>query len=349
MPIKQTFTEAINSALHEVMTFDENVIFYGLGADDPRRIFGTTKNLQEEFGTHRVFDMPTSENAMTGIAVGASLGGLRPVMVHQRLDFFLLAFDQLINSAAKWHFMFGGQHSVPITIRLIMGRGWGQGPTHSQNLHALFAHIPGLKVVLPTTPEDAKGLLIDSILDDDPVLFLEHRWLHNQKGDVPTGFYRKPIGFAEVMKEGTDLTIISLSYMTVEAFRAIPILEKEGISVEHIDLKCANPIDWQCILTSVQKTGRVLVLDTGAVTGSVAGEIIAKVCTDCFSSLKEAPKRIAMPDIPTPTSFGLTKDFYPGAQEIVDSVAQMFTKKIAHQFESERPHDVPGDWFTGPF
>ena len=344
-----TFTQAINSALHEVMAYDERVIFYGLGADDPKRIFGTTQKLQESFGTHRVFDMPTSENAMTGVAVGASLGGLRPVMVHQRLDFFLLAFDQLINSAAKWHFMFGGQNSVPITIRLIMGRGWGQGPTHSQNLHALFAHIPGLKVVLPTTPSDAKGLLIDSILDDDPVLFLEHRWLHNQKGDVPDGLFQKPIGFSEVLSEGSDITIVSLSYMTIEVIRALPILEKAGISVEHIDLKCANPIDWPCILSSIQKTGRLLVLDTGAVTGSVASEIIAKVSTEIFPALKTAPKRIALPDIPTPTSFGLTKDFYPGAKDILETVSQMMNIKIEHTFPSERPHDVPGDWFKGPF
>ena len=349
MTVPLTFTEAINSALHEVMDADESVIFYGLGSDDPRRIFGTTNSLQERFGSNRVFDMPTAENGMTGVAVGAALGGLRPVMVHQRLDFFLLAFDQLINSAAKWHFMFGGQNSVPITIRLITGRGWGQGPTHSQNLHALFAHIPGLKVVMPTTPEDAKGLLIDSILDDDPVIFLEHRWLHNQKGPVPEGLYRKAIGYAECLKEGTDLTIISLSYMTVEAIRAIPILEAQGISVEHIDLKCVNPIDWPCVLSSVRKTGRILVLDTGALTGSVAGEVIARISTTLFGDLKCAPQRIALPDIPTPTSFGLTKDFYPGAEEIVKAVADMFGTEIACDFSSERPHDVPGDWFKGPF
>ena len=345
----KTFTQAINEALHEVMNADERVICYGLGTDDPKRIFGTTQQLQERFGTERVFDMPTAENAMTGVAVGAAIGGLRPVMVHQRLDFFLLAFDQLINSAAKWHFMFGGQQSIPITIRLIMGRGWGQGPTHSQNLHALFAHIPGLKVVLPTTPHDAKGLLIDSILDDDPVLFLEHRWLHNQKGFVPSGFYRKPIGYSEIMKEGADLTIVSLSYMTVEAIRAIPILEKSGISVEHIDLKCANPIDWPCILSSVEKTGRLLVLDTGVLTGSVAGEIIAKAATEVFHALKCAPQRITLPDIPTPTSFGLTKDFYPGAEDIVRCAGTMLGKDIPYDFRNERPHDVPGDWFTGPF
>lgn len=344
-----TFTEAINSALHTVMAHDENVIFYGLGATDPRRIFGTTNGLLETFGSSRVFDMPTAENGMTGIAVGAAIGGLRPVMVHQRLDFFLLALDQLINSAAKWHFMFGGQTPVPITIRLITGRGWGQGPTHSQNLQALFAHIPGLKVVMPTTPEDAKGMLIDSILDDDPVIFLEHRWLHNQKGLVPDGLYRKPIGHAECLKQGSDLTIVSLSYMTIEAIRAIPRIESAGISVEHIDLKCVNPIDWPTIFTSIKKTGRVMVLDTGAQTGSVAGEVIARISTELFGQLKSAPQRIALPDIPTPTSFGLTKHFYPGAKEIVENAGRMFQTDIHSEFESLRPHDVPGDWFKGPF
>ena len=349
MSRNQTFAQAINEGLHEAMAHDDNVICYGLGATDPKRIFGTTVGLVERFGERRVFDMPTSENAMTGIGIGASLNGIRPVMTHQRLDFFLLAFDQLINNAAKWHFMFGGQSSVPITIRLIMGRGWGQGPTHSQNLQAMFAHVPGLKVVMPTTPEDAKGLLIDSIFDDDPVVFLEHRWLHNQQGQVPEGFYRKKIGFAELLRAGSDITIVSMSYMTVEALWAIRILEENGVSVEHIDLKSANPIDWPCILSSVRKTGRVLALDTGVATGSIAGEIVARVGMECFDALKCAPARIALPDIPTPTSFGLTKSFYPRADDIVARVAELMGLHIEHQFERKHPHDVPGDWFKGPF
>jgi pyruvate dehydrogenase E1 component beta subunit len=150
-----------------------------LGVTDPKGVFGTTTGLEEKFGSNRVFDMPTSENAMTGIGIGVSLNGFRPVMTHQRLDFALLSLDQIINNAAKWRFMFGGTRGVPITIRLIIGRGWGQGPTHSQNLHALFSHIPGLKVVMPSTAKDAKGLLLSSIFDPDPVIFLENRWLHN--------------------------------------------------------------------------------------------------------------------------------------------------------------------------
>jgi pyruvate dehydrogenase E1 component beta subunit len=189
-----TFASAINDALATAMASDSKVICFGLGTDDPKGIFGTTLGLKERFGGERVFDMPTAENSMTGIAVGAALSGLRPVMTHQRLDFALLSMDQLVNNAAKWRFMFGGKRSVPLTVRMILGRGWGQGPTHSQNLQAWFAHIPGLKVVMPATAEDAKGLLLSSIFDEDPVIFLEHRWLHNMKGEVATGDYRTPIG-----------------------------------------------------------------------------------------------------------------------------------------------------------
>ena len=162
---KIKFSEAINQALHKAMSIDENVICFGLGVNDPKTIFSTTKGLEEKFGSNRVFDVPTSENALTGIGIGASMNGIKPVMTHQRLDFFLLAMDQLVNSAAKWHYMFGSQVSIPITIRLILGRGWGQGPTHSQNLQSWFAHIPGLKVVMPSTPQDARDLLINSIFD----------------------------------------------------------------------------------------------------------------------------------------------------------------------------------------
>lgn len=351
MKKKIHYTAAINDALSIAMHQDKKVLCFGLGVDDPRRIFGTTHNLQEQFGTDRVFDTPTSENAMTGIGIGASLAGFRPVMVHQRLDFFLLAMDQLVNAAAKWYYMFGGQLSVPIVIRLIMGRGWGQGPTHSQNLQAWFSHIPGLKVVMPTTPQDAKGLLLSSIFDENPVVFLEHRWLHNAEGMVPDGDYRVPIGKANLIREGNDITIVAMSYMTVEAMRAAEFLQEEGISCDIVDLRTIKPIDWECINKSIKKTGRLLVLDTGAMTGSVAGEIIARICTDSFNLLRQAPKRIAMPDNPEPTSFGLTKHYYPTSESIIDMVASMLNKNINTKVSSQQHclHDVPGSWFKGPF
>lgn len=347
-----TFAKAINEALHQALAEDSSVITYGLGVDDPKGVFGTTLGLQEHFGPDRVFDMPTAENAMTGVAIGASLNGIRPVMTHQRLDFFLLAMDQLVNNAAKWYYMFGCE-SVPITIRLILGRGWGQGPTHSQNLQAWFAHIPGLKVVAPTTPQDAKGLLLASIFDDNPVIFLEHRWLHNQLGHVPENLYTTPIGTANLIAAGNDLTIVASSYMTLEAKRAVSLLNANNIMCDLIDLRSIKPIDWKMILDSVKKTGRLLVLDTSSTTGSISGEIIARVSTEAFDTLKAAPQRLALPDAPTPTSFALTETFYNNSIDIVMLVEKMVNKKIPRDqltaLKSGCPHDVPADWFKGPF
>ena len=347
-----SYYKAINEAICQSMNLDKSVICYGLGVTDPKGIFSTTSGLEACFGKDRVFDMPTSENAMTGIAIGASLNGMRPIMTHQRLDFFLLAMDQLVNNAAKWHYMFGGQSSVPITIRLIIGRGWGQGPTHSQSLHSWFAHIPGLKVVMPSTAYDAKGLLLSAIFDNNPVIFMEHRWLHNFLGDVPEEDYRVPIGKARILKEGNDITIISLSYMTIEALHAIEVLEKNGISSELIDLRTISPIDWETIYSSVKKTGRVIVLDIANETLSVAGEIIARISMELFDYLKIAPKRIALPDLPTPTSPALTKVYYKRAEDIAEMVGKMFDKELSIEeiiMNRKTPHDVPGDWFKGPF
>jgi acetoin:2,6-dichlorophenolindophenol oxidoreductase subunit beta len=345
------FTKAINEALFIAMNLDHKVLCYGLGVDDPKHVFDTTTGLQEKFGKDRVFDMPTSENAMTGVAIGASLVGYRPIMVHQRLDFFLLAMDQLVNAAAKWHYMFGGQSSVPIVIRLIIGRGWGQGPTHSQSLQSWFAHIPGLKVVMPSSPKEAKGLLLSSIFDENPVLFLEHRWLHNQEEDVPEEDFRIPIGKANILQKGVDITIVGMSYMNTEAIRCLEHLELQGISCELIDLRSINPIDWNTIIESVKKTGRLLVLDTGSETGSLAAEIIAKVSIELFSELVTAPARICLPDVPVPASFSLTEDFYPTSHDIAKKVCAMLEVSFNEKDfkRSSFPHDVPGDWFKGPF
>lgn len=347
-----TFAQAINEALHVAMAADPTVICYGLGTDDPKAIFGTTKGLHEAFGPDRVFDMPTAENAMTGIGIGAALYGLRPVMSHQRLDFALLSLDQIVNNAAKWHFMFGGRRSVPITIRMILGRGWGQGPTHSQNLQALFAHIPGLKVVMPASAADAKGLLLSAIFDPDPVIFLEHRWLHNLKGEVPGGDYRLPIGEAALLSTGPDLTVVTSSLMTVEAQHALSFLAQSGIHCDHIDLRTVAPIDWPTITASVRRTGGLLVADTGMLTGSIAGEIVARIGETCFDALRYPPRRLAMPDIPEATSPALTRGYHIRAEHIAMSIVTMLGRDIdTDPLAASRvgPHDVPGDWFTGPF
>jgi len=347
-----TFVKAINEALTIAMEADNSVICYGLGVSDPKGIFSTTLGLEEKFGKERVFDIPSSENAMTGVAIGASMNGIRPVMTHQRLEFFLLAMDQLVNSAAKWHYMFDGNASIPITIRLIVGQGWGNGPTHSQNLQAWFAHIPGIKVIMPATAADAKGLLLSSIFDNNPVIFIEHRWLHNLQGEVQEGDFRIPLGEAKEIKTGNDFTIVSMSHMTIEALQATEILEEHGISIDLIDLRTVKPIDWEKIFSSVRKTGRLLALDSGTSTGSIASEIIARVSMECHESLKVAPERLALPDFPIPTSFSLTKDFFNKAEDIIDMVAQVLGKNLNGRDLLDRkdlPHDVPGDWFKGPF
>ena len=346
------YAKAIHEALELALRQDKRVICYGLGVDDPKGIFGTTLGLQQEFGPERVFDMPTSENAMTGVAIGAALNGIRPIMTHQRLDFSLLAMDQLVNNAAKWHYMFGGQHSVPVTIRLILGRGWGQGPTHSQNLQAWFAHVPGLKVVMPTFPDDAKGLLLSSVFDDNPVVFLEHRWLHSVEGIVPEGDYRIPFGKARRLVEGDDLTIVSMSYMTVEALHAVEHMASADVSCDLIDLRTIQPLDWETVFDSVRRTGRLLVLDTASAFGSVASEIVGRVSMECFASLKQSPVRLAMPDFPTPTSPALSAGYYKRAEDIVEIVGRILGKDLkADVLRRSRttPHDVPGEWFKGPF
>jgi len=345
-----TYTAAINEALHIAMQENNRLLCYGLGTDDPKHIFGTTEGLQEKFGKDRVFDMPTSENAMTGVAVGLALGGYPSVMSHQRLDFFLLVMDQLVNSAAKWHYMFGGQSSIPIVIRLIMGRGWGQGPTHSQNLQSWFAHIPGLKVVSPASAYDAKGLLLSSIRDQNPVVFLEHRWLHNSVSHVPAEDYEVPIGAAKIVRVGKDISLVGMSYMIVEALCAAEYLSQFNIDCEVMDIRTIRPLDAETIFNSVRKTKRILALDTSQPMCSVASEIISRVSCHLFSDLKSAPKMIANPDNPEPTSFGLTKHFHPTASDIVREVAKMLGAKIP-TFVSKNncPHDVPGDWFRGPF
>lgn len=353
MSRRLSFAQAINEAMHVAMERDSNTVAFGLGIDDPKRIFGTTLGLTEKFGAERVFDMPTSEAGMTGIGIGAALAGKRCVMTHQRLDFFLLALDQVVNNAAKWQYMFGGQgSSVSLVMRLVLGRGWGQGPTHSQNLQSWFAHIPGLKVVMPSTPADAKGLLLASIFDGNPVIFLEHRWLHQLEGEVPEGFYTTPIGEASVVQPGTDITIVSLSYMNVEALHASPVLKAAGVSAEIIDLRSVRPIDWSTVFKSVQKTGRLLVLDTSNAPCSVASEIVATVAIEQFKHLKCSPRRVTLPDAPSPTSPALSEKYYPRAEEIVAAVAEMLEKKVdvsAITAARKSPHDVPGDWFKGPF
>ena len=347
-----TFAGAVNEALKQAMDLDPKVLCYGLGVTDPKHVFDTTQNLESMFGSERVFDIPCSENAITGIGVGAALRGYKSVITHQRLDFSLLSMDQIVNSAAKWHYMFGSQLSVPITIRMVLGRGWGQGPTHSQNLQAWFAHVPGLKVVCPSNANDAKGLLIASIFDPNPVIFLEHRWLHNSKSQVPNKSFSIEIGKANVVKSGSDITLVTCSYLVAEAISAADFLYNEiGISSEVIDLSSIKPLDTATIIKSVKKTKRLLCIDPGATSFSVSSERISRVIENIDINSIDSITKIGMPDIPEPTSYVLTRDFYNNADDIINKVLENFayTKMRKPIIRTQEHHDVPGKWFKGPF
>lgn len=319
-----TQAEAIREAIDVVMTLDDRVIIIGEGVPDPRGVFGTTLGLQQKHGTQRVFDMPLSENGITGICIGAALSGLRPILVHQRIEFSLLTLDQIINNAAKWNYLFAGQNTVPLVIRMIIGRGWGQGPQFSQSLQTLFAHIPGLKVVMPSTAYDAKGLLISAIEDNNPVIFIEHRWLHSESGHVPDEKYTTPLEKAKLLKAGKDVTIAAFSYMVIEAMQAADELAQQGIEVEVIDMRSVRPLDVDAVLASVKKTGRLLVADTGHLTNSIASELIASVVESGFEYLKTAPQRIASYDYPMYSSDPSVVDYYPERVGLAKQIISMF-------------------------
>lgn len=344
-----SYSEAVNLALSLSMQKNKNLILFGLGVGDPKNIFDTTKGLLKKFGKERVFDVPASENALTGVAIGASLNGVPSVLTHQRLDFLLLTMDQLVNSASKLHYMFGSKLSVPITIRCMIGRGWGQGPTHSQNFQAALAHFPGLKIFMPTFPSDAKNILISSIKDKNPAIILEHRWLYNIKEKVDHKYLIKNIEKAKVIKKGNDITVISLSYMTLEAIKAAKILSKYNINCEIIDLISIKPIDYKTIIKSVKKTGKVLILDTGFYSHSVSSEIISEISIKYFKYLKSSPQKLALPDLPEPTSHYLTKNFYNDYSDVIKKILKIFKRDIVINIKKSKYHDVPDERFKGPF
>ena len=306
-----------------MMSSDESVFLIGQGVKSPWYVGNTAKGLLKRFGPERVIDTPVSENAMTGAAVGAAIAGMKPIVVHPRTDFMLYAIDPIINEAANWHYMNGGKASVPVVIWGIINRGGEQGAQHSQALQAMFAHIPGLKVVMPSTPYDAKGLMIEAIRDPNPVVFIDDRWLHNLEDIVPEKVYGVEIGKGVVRRVGKDITLIAASFMAHESMKAVQELEKEGIDVEFIDPRTVKPIDQDLILKSVVKTGRLLVVDGGWKTCGLAAEISAMVSESVFEYLKAPIKRLTLPDCPAPASAELEKEFYKYSGDVVEAVKQV--------------------------
>ena len=318
-----SYAEAIREALDQAMEIDPKVFVMGQGVDDPTGMFGTTRGLHEKYGRERAFDTPLAENAMTGVAVGAALGGMRPVHFHNRPDFLLLAMDQLVNHASKWHYTYGGAVNCPLVVWACIGRSWGPGPQHSQALQGLFMHVPGLKLVMPSTAYDAKGLLLAAIADPNPVLIIEHRLNFRYKGLVPEKVYRLPLGKGVIRRPGKDVTIAGASYIITEAFEAAGELAKEGIEAEVVDLRTLRPLDESIMLESVAKTRRLVVVDTGWKTCGAAAGIAAVAAQRAVGDLEAPVRLVTCPDVPTPTAYTLEAAFYPGPGEIAAAAREL--------------------------
>jgi pyruvate dehydrogenase E1 component beta subunit len=342
------------------MLADNSVILIGEGVPDPKAVFGSTQGLQEEFGKDRVFDMPVSENGMTGVCIGAAIKGLKPILVHQRIDFALYSMDQLVNNAAKWHSMYGGKAGkVPMVIRAIIGRGWGQGNQHSQNLSHLFAMIPGLKVVVPSNAKDAKELLLWAVKEPNPVLFIEHRWLHNTTSYVQDKIIVPQEIKAKILESGNALTLVAWSYMTLEALKAHKYIQKYlGINIEVIDMRSLSPLDIVTIKKSVNKTKKLLVLEEAWSFNGLSGEIITQIVEDDQCRFIERPQRINLPNCYAPSTPHLAQYYYPTTTEIISKILKMLkienkhTKKLFDQLKIDswnKPYDVPDQNFKGPF
>jgi len=320
-----TYVQAIREAHAQLLAADPRVFLIGQGVWSPWYAGTSLQDLEKEFGRHRVIDSPVCENTTTGAAVGAALAGMRPILFHPRMDFMVLAVDPIVNQAATWSYMFGGQVGVPVVIRSVINRGGEQGAQHSQALHAFFMHVPGLKVVMPSTPYDAKGLLVAAVSDGNPVMYIDDRWLYGETGEVPEELYSVPIGLAAVRREGRDVTIVATSYMAAQSHKAVEILSRRGIDAELIDLRSIKPWDRELVCGSVEKTGRLVLADGGWKTCGVAAEIAAAVAGEAFHHLKAPIVRVTLPDAPAAASATLEQVYYPDAHSVVAAVEKLLS------------------------
>jgi pyruvate/2-oxoglutarate/acetoin dehydrogenase E1 component len=325
-PRRMSFREAINLALQHEMETDPSVFVFGLDVPDHKRIYGSTAGLVERFGPERCFGTPLSEEAMTGAALGAAMCGLRPVHVHIRVDFMLIAMNQITNMLSNLRYMSGGQLRIPLVIRALIGRGWGQSAQHSKSLHSIFAHVPGLKVVLPSSPQDAYSLLRASIRDDNPVIFLEHRWLYDVEGEVDEA-QAIPLGQSMIRKRGDALTVVCTSWMNVEAMKAAEVLSKRGIELELIDVRTAAPLDEAPIIESVRKTQHCIIADYDWVFCGFSAELAALISSRCFDVLKHPVERLGFAHVPCPTTRPLENLFYPSAVTIIRTAERLLDLK----------------------
>ena len=339
------YWQAIAEGLVQGMERDPDVFVMGIGVDDHKGVFGTTGEAFARFGSARVFDVPIAEQAMTGMAIGAAAMGKRPVVVHPRTDFLFLATDQMINLAAKWRYMYQGASEVPIVVRSIVGKGWGQGATHSQSLQSLFGHFPGLQVVMPALPRDAKGLLLAALQSRAPVVILEHRALYETEGPVPEAPEPTPIGTAAVVRPGRDVTLVAASAMVLEALTAARQLAPLGVEVEVVDVRSARPLDAETIVASLSRTGRLVVADTSWPMYGLAAEVAALAAERPVGVLRAPVKRLGLADCPAPVSLPLERAFYPDST----TIATECLTAVGRAGTELRPGMIAEPAFRGPY
>lgn len=315
-----TYSDTINKTLDFLLSTDNRVILLGQGVKSPWYVGSTCNGLVDKFGEERVIDTPVSENGITGMSVGASIAGLRPIVVHPRMDFMLYAFDPIINQASNWYYMSGGKSNVPLVFWGIINRGGEQAAQHSQSLYSIFAHIPGLKVIAPSTPYDVKGLLISAVLDPNPVVFIDDRWLYQHIGEVPSEEYTLEIGKGVIRRSGNDVSLISFSHTMYVVESAADELENDGISVEVIDLRSIKPYDKDLIIETLSRTGKAVIVDGSWKTGGFSAEISAYISEYAFHYLKAPVVRVNLPDAPAPASNTLETNYYISAGRIVAAV-----------------------------
>ncbi|MCY3022065.1 MAG: alpha-ketoacid dehydrogenase subunit beta [Planctomycetota bacterium] len=341
-----SYTQALCEATDQAMERDASVVLFGLGVDDHKAVQGTTRGLAQKYGPGRVFDTPLSEDAMTGVAIGMALAGFRPIHVHIRMDFLMLAMNQLVNMAAKTHYMYGGQQRLPLVVRAAIGRSWGQGAQHSQALHSFFMHVPGLKVVAPATPYDAKGCLLAAVRDGNPVIFVEHRLLYSLKGPVPAEPYAVEAGKTRRVTEGRDVTLVGISHAQLECFRAQAYLQDMGLSAEVVDPVWLSPLDMGTIIASVRKTRRLCVVDNGWLTCGASAEIVARTWEALQGESGIQVRRLGFAPVTCPPTPPLETLFYPDARSIASAVHEMVRGEA--RLPEERA-DLKSAEFKGPF
>lgn len=318
----KSYAKAINEAHAQLLASDDRVFVMGQGVESPWCVGTTTLGLVAKFGPERVIDTPISEAGVTGSAIGAAMAGMRPIVFHPRMDFMYLAMDQIINHCAHWYYMFGGKVNVPVTIRGIVNRGNEQAAQHSQTPFSMYLHVPGLKVVCPSSPYDAKGLLVAAVRDDNPVLYIDDRWIYQDEEEVPDEIFEVPLGRGRIHREGSDATVVAVSYLVREAVKAADELRSEGVYVEVIDPRSLKPLDTDLILSSVQKTRRLVVADPEWLCCSFSEHIATTVYSRLYQFLKAPVQFVNLPDAPAPASSPLENAYFPSCRSIVEAVKQ---------------------------